>query len=185
MSGKVYCGHKTVNLWQASCVEEGNGFAGGKIMAKWNGWWEQLGLGRQKMHNLELEVDPMGTVTGEGEDCIGPFTLQGRFRLDGSVSLVKQYLGRHRVYYEGNNSGEGIFGTWHIPAFGLGRFALRPMADVSAELDQIEELVPARESSASLRTKAVDDSMRPAVRCWAQRERVVCGGDQGLSKSTS
>ncbi len=110
-------------------------------MAKWSGWWEQRDYGRQKMHDLVLEVDPIGMVSGEGEDCIGPFTFYGRFRLDGSVSLVKQYLGRHRVYYEGTNSGEGIFGNWHIPAFGLGKFALRPVADNSAQRDQIEELV--------------------------------------------
>jgi len=110
-------------------------------MANWSGWWEQLGYGRQKMQDLVLEVDPIGMVTGEGEDCIGPFTFCGRFRLDGSVSLVKQYLGRHRVYYEGANSGEGIIGMWHIPAFGRGKFALRPGAENSAQRDQIERLV--------------------------------------------
>ncbi len=118
-------------------------------MAKWSGWWEQCGYGRQKMHDLVLEVNPIGMVTGEGEDCVGSFTFYGRFRLDGSVSLVKQYLGRHRVYYKGTNSGEGIFGTWHIPAFGLGKFALCPVADNSAQLDQIEELVAGISAKAS------------------------------------
>ena len=111
-------------------------------MAKWDGWWEQRGLGRQKMHDLELNFEPGGTVTGGGEDCVGPFTFRGEIRPDGTVSLIKQYLGRHQVLYDGRNSGEGIFGTWEIPWFGTGKFALRPVADSAAERGEIEEIVP-------------------------------------------
>jgi len=119
-------------------------------MAKWSGWWEQRVLGRQKMRNLVLDVDPDGAVIGSGEDCVGPFTFDGQFRTDGTVSLVKQYLGRHQVIYEGCNSGEGVFGIWHIPGlwsgYHTGNFALRPRPDGSAECDEIQELVPAYEA---------------------------------------
>jgi hypothetical protein len=119
-------------------------------MANWTGWWEQRGLGRHTMHKLVLDVAADGTVTGGGEDCVGPFTFAGQFRPDGTVSLVKQYLGRHSVSYEGCNCGEGIFGTWSIPGvwllapdFGKGKFALRTIADSTHAFHEIQELVPA------------------------------------------
>ena len=96
------------------------------------------------MHNLVLDMAADGTVTGSGDDCIGPFTFEGQFRADGSVSLIKQYIGRHSVSYEGHNSGEGIFGTWSISGLWTGKFALRPIADSMVGFDEIHELVPAR-----------------------------------------
>jgi len=116
-------------------------------MAKWSGWWEQRGFGRQKMHDLVLDVAADGMVRGEGVDCVGRFTFRGRFRSDGTISLVKQYLGAHRVIYEGCNSGEGIFGDWLIPELcwgqNTGRFALRPLPGDAAQCGEIRELVPA------------------------------------------
>jgi hypothetical protein len=111
-------------------------------MAKWTGWWEQRGLGRRMMHNLVLEIAADRSVSGGGEDCIGPFTFAGRFRADGTVSLVKQYLGRHCVSYEGQNSGEGIFGTWWISNFWPGKFALRPVTDGECASAEIQEMAP-------------------------------------------
>ncbi len=112
-------------------------------MAKWTGWWEQRGLGRRTMHNLVLDVAANGVVKGSGDDCIGPFTFEGQFRHNGTVSLIKQYIGRHWVSYEGQNSGEGIFGTWCIEGFWTGRFALRPLADSEDACDEIQASVPA------------------------------------------
>jgi len=112
-------------------------------MANWTGWWEQRGLGRRMMHNLVLDIAADGTVRGSGEDCIGRFTFDGRFQPDGTISLVKQYLGRHWVSYEGHNSGEGIFGTWNISDFWRGNFALRPAAEGEDACDEIQALAPA------------------------------------------
>ena len=117
-------------------------FVRGKIMANWTGWWEQRGLGRRTMHNLVLDVAANGVVKGGGDDCIGPFTFAGQFRADGTVSLIKQYIGRHWVSYEGLNSGEGIFGTWCISGLWTGKFALRPIAESPAAHDEIQELAP-------------------------------------------
>ena len=113
-------------------------------MARWTGWWEQRGLGRRMMRNLVLNLAADGTVTGGGDDCIGPFSFKGHFLPDGTVSLVKQYVGRHSVSYQGHNSGEGIFGTWNISGLWTGQFALRPIAagDEDAR-EEIHELVPA------------------------------------------
>jgi hypothetical protein len=100
-------------------------------------------LGRQLMRDLVLEIDPSGIVVGGGDDCIGRFTFCGQFGPDDHVSLEKQYIGRHRVIYEGCNSGEGIFGTWHIPDawpfYNTGRFALRPLADNMTDFNEMEE----------------------------------------------
>ena len=46
-------------------------------MAKWSGWWEQQGYGRQEMRNLLLEVSPEGEMSGTGDDCVGSFTIKG------------------------------------------------------------------------------------------------------------
>jgi hypothetical protein len=116
-------------------------------MARWRGWWEQRVLGRQEMHDLVLNVDSTGAVSGSGEDCVGEFTFTGG--LAPEVVLLKKYVGRHSVVYMGTNSGEGIFGTWRIPGTdsvpGLtsGRFALFPERDSVADCTTAQELKPA------------------------------------------
>ena len=121
-------------------------------MAKWGGWWERRGCGRQEMHNLLLEVDADGMVKGHGEDCVGRFTFRGQFWPDGTVSLVKQYLYRHAVFYEGCNFGEEIVGRWFIrglrAAYETGRFVLRPVTVGFADCVPIEEMVPVCEAVA-------------------------------------
>jgi hypothetical protein len=92
----------------------------------WRGYWEQAGFGRQSMFDLTLQFDG-GSITGEGYDCIGAFTFAGEYDEQGSVYLVKQYIGRHKVAYNGRYDGEGtIFGHWSIGEFWSGPFALRP-----------------------------------------------------------
>jgi hypothetical protein len=54
-------------------------------MARWSGWWEQRGYGRQEMRNLVLNVGPDGSLSGSGEDCVGKFTF-----------AVRQGAGHHR-----------------------------------------------------------------------------------------
>lgn len=116
-------------------------------MARWGGWWEQQGFGRQEMRNLVLNVGPAGEVSGSGDDCVGPFTITGT--ISAEVVLVKQYVRRHSLLYVGTNSGEGIFGNWQVPGAaaipGLtsGRFALFPTADSASACAAISELKPA------------------------------------------
>ena len=116
-------------------------------MTKWSRWWEQRCFGRQEMRNIVLEFGPEGEVSGSGDDCVGAFTITGTIAAE--VVLVKQYVRRHSLHYVGTNSGEGIFGTWHVPGAleipGLtsGRFALFPIRDSSSDRAAIRELVPA------------------------------------------
>jgi hypothetical protein len=94
----------------------------------WRGYWEQVGWGRQAMNDFVLRFVE-GTVLGQGTDCIGPFTFQGRYDQAGRVTLIKHYLGRHTVKYEGSYDGEGtIFGRWSIGTGWSGPFAMSPVA---------------------------------------------------------
>lgn len=83
--------------------------------ARWVGYWEQHGFGRQPMSDLQLQFH-QGTITGSGWDIIGPFKFDGEYGPNGAIALVKQYLGQHPVFYRGWYDGEGtISGEWTIP----------------------------------------------------------------------
>ncbi|HET6574507.1 MAG TPA: hypothetical protein VFG68_12945 [Fimbriiglobus sp.] len=85
------------------------------VSGTWRGFWEQEGYGRQPMEAFELHFR-VGDVTGHGRDVVGRFTCAGEYdETTGRVRMVKQYLGRHMVLYEGGPDGEGcIHGTWTI-----------------------------------------------------------------------
>ena len=95
---------------------------------RWDGFWEQPAFGRQAMTPFFLRFED-GTVAGEGKDIIGKFAFTGRYEsATGAVRLVKQYLGKHQVAYEGRPDGEGsILGTWSIGADWTGPFLIRPV----------------------------------------------------------
>ncbi len=88
----------------------------------WRGFWVQKNLGRQPMEAFELHFRG-GEVTGRGRDVVGRFTFAGEYdEATGRVRMVKQYLGKHKVLYEGGPDGEGhIQGTWTIIEEFLGR----------------------------------------------------------------
>ncbi len=93
----------------------------------WRGYWEQQGWGRQLMGPLALRFRD-GRIEGEGRDVIGRFTFAGEYGDHGAIRMVKQYLGRHQVLYQGTYDGEGtIFGEWSIPPLWSGSFALSPV----------------------------------------------------------
>jgi hypothetical protein len=119
------------------------------LAGRWSGYWEQVGWGRRVMH-LTLRLGE-GRIEGEGHDCIGAFTFRGDYDECGQVSLVKQYLGKHRVLYRGTYDGEGtIFGQWSIPPFWTGPFVLKlEKADHAAQ--EAVQIVPAKASTAPSR----------------------------------
>lgn len=81
------------------------------------GWWEEVGYGRQPMHQLRLRISG-GKITGSGTDIIGPFTFTGTIGEGGTVAMIKQYVGQHQVDYLGTYDGEGsMFGEWRIGPF--------------------------------------------------------------------
>jgi hypothetical protein len=92
----------------------------------WRGYWEQPGFGRQAMHGFSL-MFVEGEISGEGLDILGRFTFSGSYASDGVIKMVKQYLGKHAVFYTGTYDGEGtIFGEWMVAPGIVGPFALQP-----------------------------------------------------------
>ncbi|MGL4461402.1 MAG: hypothetical protein ACRDD1_03630 [Planctomycetia bacterium] len=90
----------------------------------WQGYWEQPGFGRQEMRNLRLRMSK-GTIAGAGVDCVAPFMFVGTYTSAGVVTMVKQYVGRHAVKYDGVYDGEGtIRGWWSIDGTTIGPFLL-------------------------------------------------------------
>lgn len=112
--------------------------------AQWRGYWKQLWYGRQEMHDLVLRF-VNGTLTGGGFDCVGRFAFDGTCDSTGEVVMVKQYLGKHKVLYQGQFDGEGtIFGRWSIWPFYSGEFMLTLVRDEAASAErEIQEIIPA------------------------------------------
>jgi hypothetical protein len=94
----------------------------------WRGFWEQPRYGRQAMQDFRLAFHD-GAIEGRGTDLIGRFVFRGEFDTNtGRVRMVKQYLGKHQVLYEGGPDGEGsIAGTWSIDESWTGPFLMQPV----------------------------------------------------------
>jgi hypothetical protein len=94
------------------------------ISGRYRGYWDQRAYGRQPMTDLVLHFED-GVITGAGEDIVGKFTFSGSYDGQGNLVMVKQYVDKHKVHYRGRYDGEGtIHGTWEIPPFWTGAFAL-------------------------------------------------------------
>jgi hypothetical protein len=103
------------------------------LSGTWRGYWEQDHYGRQPMHDLVLDFHD-GRVEGSGVDIVGRFSFVGTYDERGNVVLTKQYLRAHRVLYRGTYDGEGtIHGTWSIPPWDSGPFALTMTGHAEAD----------------------------------------------------
>jgi len=114
------------------------------LAGRWSGYWEARGWGRRSM-SLTLRLG-QGRIDGEGDDCIGAFTFVGTYDENGRGSMVKQYIGQHRLHYEGTYDGEGtIFGQWSQGPMWTGPFALKfeKAGDTSQEAVQFLSAEPA------------------------------------------
>ncbi|MFO0811175.1 MAG: hypothetical protein U0746_21305 [Gemmataceae bacterium] len=101
-------------------------------------WWEQAIYGRQPMNEFCSRFDD-GDVSGGGVDVVGRFTVRGDYDDRGTIRLIKQYVGKHVVCYEGRQDGEGtIVGQWSIPPLWSGPFALRPVVSPDTPILVIE-----------------------------------------------
>jgi hypothetical protein len=99
-----------VNPLDVPALETDVNFPSGPWTGFFLQWWKP---GRHPMA-IDL-VFENGELWATGSDAVGPFTFQGDYDLaDGKCRWVKQYLGKHRVTYSGNNEGEGIWGVWEI-----------------------------------------------------------------------
>ncbi|MEO1448795.1 MAG: hypothetical protein AAFV07_04665 [Bacteroidota bacterium] len=77
------------------------------------GWWEQ-GPHREEMEGLMMQIEG-GVVTGSGYDVVGMFTFEGSIDDAGNVSMIKTYMGKHAVGYQGMFDGNRrMSGLWKI-----------------------------------------------------------------------
>src|SRR5262249_112576 len=71
---------------------------------------------------------------------IGEFLIRGKYSTDdGKCHWVKQYIGKHDVFYQGYNEGKGIWGTWEIPPEHRGGFYIWPTAMGDPTLPKLTE----------------------------------------------
>jgi hypothetical protein len=92
----------------------------------WTGFFLQSALPGRHLMEMQLTFKN-GAFTGEGRDCIGRFSLRGRYATtDGTCYWTKRYLGQHDVFYKGYNEGKGIWGIWQIGASDRGGFHIWP-----------------------------------------------------------
>ncbi len=94
----------------------------------WDGFWVQEHYGRQSMSEFQLRFEE-GEIEGEGRDMVGLFDVTGSYDTrTGEVLMIKQYVGKHAVFYRGHPDGEGcIGGTWSISDLWKGPFLIRPV----------------------------------------------------------
>ena len=118
---------------------------------EWNGFYLESHQPTKGWMHLYLCFEN-GTITGEGTDYVGPWTAAGSYDADSGVcSWIKQYVGKHQVFYGGQCGPKGIMGEWTISGL-HGPFHIWPrsMGDVN-ELYLTEDLtVPADEVDFSL-----------------------------------
>ncbi|MBY0523469.1 MAG: hypothetical protein K2R98_08715 [Gemmataceae bacterium] len=109
----------------------------------WTGFFlQKLVPGR---HLMELHLMfQQGTISGEGRDWVGHFTVRGRYEVaDGRCRFHKRYHGKHDVFYQGFNEGRGIWGTWEIDLpdhfYQKGGFHIWPEGMANPTDDQLAE----------------------------------------------
>jgi hypothetical protein len=91
------------------------------LTGRWLGYYEHYG----DRHNMEMDlVFDEGTLSGHGDDVIGPFQIQGAYNEDGHVRWKKMYIGQHDVEYGGIVSDFVIRGGWFLSGQ-FGSFELR------------------------------------------------------------
>ncbi len=77
-----------------------------------------------------------GMLRGEGRDDLGPFRIEGQYRVEGTavrVGWIKTYDGRHSVLYLGALDGGWIRGAWRLQGDEGDNFAFAPESVAGAE----------------------------------------------------
>ncbi len=103
----------------------------------WTGFYTYASGPTAVKHPMDCRLQFIdGRVSGEGVDDVAAFRWTGTY--DTALltcKLVKQYLGRHAVSYDGQVDENGIWGNWHLENF-TGGFHIKPR-DPGAEESEI------------------------------------------------
>lgn len=79
----------------------------------WAGFWLQKELPGKHWMELNLTFAD-GTITGDGRDWIGKFTIRGKFDVQTGECHWSKCYPSHDLFYRGFNEGKGIWGTWEF-----------------------------------------------------------------------
>ncbi len=128
----------------------------------WTGFYLQPPLpGRFLMEKLLLFKD--GSLTGSGRDLIGSFICKGRYEVaSGLCHWTKSYLGKHDVFYQGQNQEGFIHGEWTIPDAKMimkGGFVIWPEGMEDPTKRRLHEAVPLEELL--IQAKTVQEQLLP------------------------
>ncbi len=115
-----------------------------------SGLWTGFFLEKHQPHkgwmHLSMEFKH-AIIYGEGTDYVGPWQIQGNSDTETAICRwVKQYLGKHRVQYEGQFGETGIVGKWNISGFLQGDFHIWP-----ADFTEIQEMYLRQEEQDALK----------------------------------
>jgi hypothetical protein len=92
----------------------------------WKGFFLQKSHPGRNWMKLELTFAE-GKVVGSGSDWVGKFVMNGSYETEsGKCQMLKGYVGRHSVNYQGYNEGKGIWGTWRFESVDHGGFYIWP-----------------------------------------------------------
>jgi hypothetical protein len=92
----------------------------------WIGFYNYFDTPQRHRMDLHLTFS-QGRMTGEGNDDIGPFIIEGKYdAATNECHWTKQYVGRHSVFYRGFREGRGIWGTWELRVY-RGGFHIWPL----------------------------------------------------------
>lgn len=94
---------------------------------QWTGFYRESHQPRRGWMHLYLEFESQ-QIRGEGTDYVGPWNLTGQYDLEQQIaSWAKQYIGQHRVNYQGKITPQGIVGEWDIRQSIRGSFHIWPV----------------------------------------------------------
>lgn len=104
-------------------------------------------------------------MTGEGIDNIGRFTIDGHYSIETrKCGWIKQYVGRHRVDYDGVQGGKAIGGMWtirvHPSRVSRGGFRIWPATAGELTAEYFVEEEPATTTTAA---EAVSVGVSPGL----------------------
>ena len=87
----------------------------------WSGYYlYEFSPGKHRMR-MSLAFSADGTISGDGIDDVGPFTIRGVFDCaTNAASWTKAYIGMHSVEYRGLYDLRSICGTWTLVQFSGG-----------------------------------------------------------------
>jgi len=115
---------------------------------EWVGYYMYQGIAKKLPMHLTLQFGE-GKVKGAGIDGPGQFVIDGVYDdANSSVTLNKQYIGKHNLQYRGHFQSDEILGDWSLTQDGRtmnGTIRIWPLLDGIYGDDETLQSIIARE----------------------------------------